>query len=76
MKNIISLTLIALSLFMFGCASMDSQQAPRQDAGQTSLSDNRDKGDTHDNRTAFEGKTGTRLLMERYQAGEIAGFRD
>jgi len=76
MKNIISFILVALSLFMFGCASMDSQQEPRAEAGQSSFSDNGDTRDSRDRRTAFEGKTGSGLLMERYQTGEIAGFRD
>jgi len=69
MKIIFPIILVVLSSLLFGCASNEDAATSQDEAAETGAAE-------RDNRTAFEGKTGSGLLMERYQTGEIGGFRD
>jgi PBP1b-binding outer membrane lipoprotein LpoB len=70
LSNII--TLLIAAIFFTGCATTTStseEAAPETGAA------------TMDNqaapaKTAYEGSTGSGLLMERYKAGSIEGYRD
>jgi PBP1b-binding outer membrane lipoprotein LpoB len=71
MKNIVTFALLALSLFMFGCASTSDsvntiEKAPESGASTSSVAP----------KTAYDGTTGSGLLMERYRSGQIQGYRD
>lgn len=71
-SNII--VLLFAALFTFGCATSDTASATTEEgpiAGDSAESDMGPRA-----KTAYEGSTGTGLLMERYKSGEISGFRD
>jgi len=71
MKLLYILPLLISSLFILGCASSGGSEAiETQDAAATDGS----TGATGA-KTAYEGSTGSGLLMERYKAGQIEGYR-
>jgi len=67
------ITLLIAALFFTGCASTETatteEAAP--EAGTATVGN-----DGSGEKTAFEGSTGSGLLMERYKSGRIEGFRD
>jgi hypothetical protein len=78
MKFIYILPLLVFSFLFLGCASSGA-------GGGVNTSDTSDGGDANiaqdasasmGAKTAYEGSTGAGLLMERYKAGQIEGFRD
>lgn len=71
MKYIVMLALSAFSFFMLGCATNSSSETADESAAETDGS-----GTNVDERTAYEGKTGSGLLMERYRSGQIEGLRE
>lgn len=71
MKLILILSLMFVSLIFVGCASNgDSKSASSAEAPAEETSD------TMGEKTAYEGSTGSGLLMERYKTGQIEGFRE
>lgn len=70
--KVINVTILLFAAFaLLGCATTDAETSGNGDGlGSTSPSD-----DSVEVRTAYEGETGPKLLMERYQSGEIEGFR-
>ena len=64
------ITLLAAALFFAGCASKEtaSTEAPAEAAPAT--------GKSVQAKTAYEGSTGSGLLMERYKSGSIEGYRE
>ena len=72
MKKNVTFCLLAASLLFLGCAS--SQQSKSTSAeGKTEKSE---AAQPVGARTAYDGETGPRLLMERYRTGEIQGLND
>jgi uncharacterized lipoprotein YajG len=67
------ITLLAAALFFAGCASKEiaTTESPEQVAPATGNS-----GSSVGTRTAYDGNTGSGLLMERYKSGNIEGFRN
>lgn len=69
-----------LGLVLFsGCASnggaaaaSDAESAPATASSSSSSSSSASSGTA---KTAYEGSTGSGLLMERYKSGQIEGFR-
>lgn len=72
MKLLHILPLLIFSLFFLGCASSGgSKSASGEEAAATE-----DDSGAIEAKTAYEGSTGTGLLMERYKSGQIEGYRD
>lgn len=71
MKYFLTFSLLIFSFLLLGCASSTSSETSSDSAPETGTSDSATGA-----RTAYEGQTGSRLLMERYQTGEIQGLRD
>jgi len=69
----ITLVLFA-ALFSFGCATSEKASVSQEEAPVAGDSVPSEMGPRA--KTAYEGSTGTGLLMERYKSGEISGFRD
>jgi outer membrane biogenesis lipoprotein LolB len=67
------ITLLIAAFFITGCASTNSSTA-EEAAPATESEAMMDEGVT--NKTAYEGSTGSGLLMERYKSGQIEGFRN
>jgi len=73
MKLIYILSLLT-SLFIFaGCASDGGAETATSEEA-TSTGDS--SYDGAGAKTAYEGSTGSGLLMERYKSGQIEGFRE
>lgn len=68
---------LTAALFLAGCATKDSDSSS---ASANSSSEEAASGtgmnDGATQKTAYEGSTGSGLLMERYKAGSIEGYRD
>lgn len=72
MKLLYILSLSIFSLFFLGCASSGgTEAADSEEAAATEAS-----ADSAGTKTAYEGSTGSGLLMERYKTGQIEGYRD
>ncbi|MGJ8650593.1 MAG: hypothetical protein ACSHX4_09560 [Opitutaceae bacterium] len=69
MKTTYIISLIAAALFFAGCAS--NKTATSEPAPQAAPT-----GEAATAKTAYEGSTGSGLLMERYKSGSIEGYRD
>ncbi|MGJ8653332.1 MAG: hypothetical protein ACSHX8_08665 [Opitutaceae bacterium] len=70
MKLTYIISLFAAALIFTGCASnktASTESAPAEQAPAAS---------TGTAKTAYEGSTGSGLLMERYKAGSIEGYRE
>jgi len=79
LSHIITLLIAALFITGFtGCASKETASAGGEAAPATgSTADSAELvNDGRGEKTAFEGSTGSGLLMERYKSGRIEGFRD
>ena len=71
MKLTYIISLFAAALIFTGCASnktVSTESAPAQEAPAATT------GATA--KTAYEGSTGSGLLMERYKTGAIEGYRE
>jgi hypothetical protein len=71
MKLIYIFSLMFVSLIFIGCASSGGSEATSSEdvpaeEGSSSMGA----------KTAYEGSTGSGLLMERYKSGQIEGFRE
>lgn len=73
MKLLIHTVLISSLLFIFGCAT--SETAPQAEEETSAMGDSFESGTGPRAKTAYEGSTGSGLLMERYKSGEIDGYR-
>lgn len=67
---IFPLILVFASLFS-GCASNEGASAASEEEGSSMGASSQP-----DAKTAYEGSTGSGLLMERYKAGSIEGLND
>lgn len=75
MKLLNTISLLIFSLFILGCASSGgSEVTEAENAGESAASE--DSSGTMTDKTAYEGSTGTGLLMERYKSGQIQGYRE
>lgn len=72
MKLLSLFSLLAFSLLFFGCASKDGSDATATEEGPAAEETSSSMGA----KTAYEGSTGSGLLMERYKAGQIEGYRE
>ena len=68
------ITLLIAALFFTGCASNENASASEEVAPATGTETM--EADGAGQKTAYEGSTGSGLLMERYKAGSIEGYRD
>ncbi|MBT64076.1 hypothetical protein QEH52_16445 [Coraliomargarita sp. SDUM461003] len=68
------ITLLIAALFFTGCASNDNGATSEEAATTTGSGTMSDEAATQ--KTAYEGSTGSGLLMERYKSGNIEGYRD
>jgi PBP1b-binding outer membrane lipoprotein LpoB len=74
MKPTYILLILISALIFSGCASSGgSETAASEEAAPMGDSAYTDASDT---KTAYDGSTGSGLLMERYKTGAIEGFRD
>ena len=64
-----------LSLVFSGCATSGNSQNSSQ-PGSSEAASAQDTAEPVDTKTAYEGSTGSGLLMERYKSGQIEGYRD
>lgn len=76
MKLFKSIALLLAVLFTFGCASNETtstvEEAPSiGDTSNTGKTDMEPRA-----KTAYNGSTGSGLLMERYKSGNIGGYRE
>lgn len=69
------ITLLLAALFFAGCASNGSSSA-NEEAPSTGEATATDTDADAGAKTAYEGSTGSGLLMERYKAGSIEGYRE
>jgi len=72
MKLIYTLPLLILSLLFVGCASSGGSEPTASETP----AEAEDSSGSVGAKTAYEGSTGSGLLMERYKAGQIEGYRD
>jgi len=71
MKLLYILPLLTFSLFFLGCASSGGSEA--MDTEEAAATE--DSAGSMNTKTAYDGSTGSGLLMERYKAGQIEGYR-
>jgi len=72
MKFFYLLSLFVFSMFILGCAT--TGESGTEEAATDELTE--DGSGAVRAKTAYEGSTGAGLLMERYKAGQIEGFRE
>jgi hypothetical protein len=63
-----------ISLFLSGCATSETEATAEEEAAATGSTSESEAGPRA--KTAYEGSTGSGLLMERYKSGNIDGYRD
>lgn len=68
MKTTYITSIFAAVLLFAGCASKETASSEPAQAAPT--------GESVQVKTAYEGSTGSGLLMERYKSGNIEGYRD
>lgn len=73
MKLLYTFSLVLFSLFILGCASSSGTKVAEQ-KDTSAMEESSSTLDT--SKTAYEGSTGTGLLMERYKSGQIEGYRE
>lgn len=85
MKLIVTLSFLVFSLFILGCASSRGGDTASTEAPAVVNTSSKDTTtstttttttSTATGKTAYEGSTGSGLLMERYKSGEIKGLRE
>ncbi|MDQ8195911.1 hypothetical protein QEH59_15865 [Coraliomargarita sp. SDUM461004] len=74
MKLLHIISLLIAALFFTGCASQENATSTGEAAPATGSGAASD--DSVGQKTAYEGSTGSGLLMERYKSGNIEGYRD
>ncbi|MGZ0655867.1 hypothetical protein ACWPKO_10535 [Coraliomargarita sp. W4R53] len=67
------ITLLIAALFFSGCASKETASTTEEAAPATGSATMGNDGAGQ--KTAYEGSTGSGLLMERYKSGDIEGYR-
>ena len=72
MKSLYILPLLLLSLLVFGCASSRDTDP----VGEAPTPAPKESSGAMGTKTAYDGTTGSGLLMERYKAGQIEGYRE
>lgn len=73
MKLVTLFSLLTLSFFFAGCASSGTGKSGESAAAEEAPVF---EGSSTGAKTAYEGSTGSGLLMVRYKAGRIEGFRN
>jgi hypothetical protein len=68
------ITLLIAALFFTGCASNEATSTNEEAAPATGSATMGNEGAGQ--KTAYEGSTGSGLLMERYKSGNIEGYRN
>ncbi|MFT5836699.1 MAG: hypothetical protein ACI9ZV_000195 [Candidatus Azotimanducaceae bacterium] len=68
------ITLLIAALFFTGCMSNQTASTTEEAASETGSATVGNEGSGE--KTAYEGSTGSGLLMERYKSGRIEGFRN
>ena len=75
MKRLHLLSLLAFSLFIVGCAgSTGSSRSSSAEA--SSVGNDEAMSEQTGAKTAYDGSTGSGLLMERYKSGSIQGLNN
>ncbi len=74
MKLLHILPLLILSSLFIGCASSGGGESTASDSKAPTTTE--EASGTMGTKTAYDGATGSGLLMERYKAGQIEGYRD
>jgi len=80
MRHFNIIALLVGTLFFLGCAT--SETTSMQDESATAVGDSESGALDGSNesgaraKTAYEGSTGSGLLMERYKSGNISGYRE
>lgn len=75
LSHIITLLIATLFITGFtGCASKET--APKTEGTAPATGAASEAGDSSGEKTAYEGSTGSGLLMERYKSGQIEGYRE
>jgi PBP1b-binding outer membrane lipoprotein LpoB len=70
------ITFLIAALFITGCASKETVSTSDGAAPVTgSAVEGQDSVGMQTQKTAYEGTTGSGLLMERYKSGQIEGYR-
>lgn len=72
MKHIFLFSLTAVCFFFIGFASTGGDESPATDGAAVEESSVGSTGA----KIAYDGSTGSGLLMERYKAGQIDGYRN
>lgn len=72
MKLLSIFPLLILSLFIVGCASSSGTEAAVSEEATETEATSGSVG----TKTAYEGSTGSGLLMDRYKSGQIEGYRE
>jgi hypothetical protein len=70
------ITLLVAALFFTGCASNETSSTSTATPTGGEAAPATAANDGAGEKTAYEGATGSGLLMERYKSGRIEGFRD
>lgn len=73
MKPLNITALLFAAFFTFGCAT--SETAPTTEEAPT-VGDSAESETEPRAKTAYDGATGSGLLMERYKSGNIGGYRE
>ena len=75
MKTLHLLSLLAFSLIIAGCAgSGGSSESTSSSAEASSVGNDEAMSEQTGAKTAYDGSTGSGLLMERYKSGSIQGL--
>ncbi len=75
MKTLHLLSLLAFSLIIAGCAgSGGSSESSSSSAEASSVGNDEAMSEQTGAKTAYDGSTGSGLLMERYKSGSIQGL--
>ncbi|NBB79331.1 MAG: hypothetical protein GVY36_07795 [Verrucomicrobia bacterium] len=72
MKTFNTTLILFATLFVFGCATSETASTTDEAAPTAVTSADPETGPRA--KTAYEGSTGSGLLMERYKTGEISGL--
>lgn len=77
MRHFNIIALLFAALFFLGCAT--SETTSTQDEAAATVGDSEAGASSESGaraKTAYEGSTGSGLLMERYKSGNIDGYRE
>ena len=79
MNTVTTIALLFTFLFIAGCATGSTASQPTDEAsqmGDSSVGDSSGNGTAPQAKTAYEGSTGSGLIMQRYKSGNIDGYRE